>query len=414
MAAQGLFRGLFRRRSWMRAGALGLLMLAAVPGRTAEAPVKASGEASVRAADVLDWSQVERQDRFPRMEKILPHRVVKAGGHVHRLAKGRPLNVRLVRDGGPLSLDAFMAADKTAGILVLQDGRIRLERYGPTLGPKGHWASFSITKSVTSTLYGAALKDGFIKSLDDSVTTYLPEMKGSAYEDVTVRQLLTMRSGVKWSEDYTNPQSDVARMYATPADPGFDPIVSYMRHLPREAPPGTKWSYKTGETDLAGILLVRATGKSLSDYLSEKIWKPYGMQQDGVWMVDGQGNEPGGCCFSAALRDLGRFGQFILDGGKIDGRPVLPADWLPKATTTQVETGYPGLDYGYFWWTNADGTYDARGIFGQGIHIDPGRRLVVVVLAAWPAVSDMGRFKDRTLFMDAVAAAVDADPEKTQ
>jgi CubicO group peptidase (beta-lactamase class C family) len=383
------------------------------PAMAQAAPAPAT-IAPVKAADVLDWTQAQRQDRFPRMQTLLPHRTVKAGGKVHSLPRGRPLAITTDKDGNPWSLDAFMKADNTAGLLVLQDGKIRLERYGPTLSRNGHWASFSVTKSVTSTLYGAALKDGYIKSLDDSVVTYLPEMKGSAYEAVTIRDLLTMRSGVKWSEDYTNPQSEVARMYATPADPGFDPIVSFMRHLPREAPAGTKWNYKTGETDLAGILLVRATGKSLSDYLSQKIWKPYGMQQDAVWMINEQGNEPGGCCLSASLRDLGRFGQFILDGGMIDGKPVLAADWLPQATSTQAQIGRPGMamTYGYFWWINNDGSYDARGIFGQGIHIDPKRRLVVVVLAAWPAVFDMDHAKGRTTFMDAVTAAVDAQPEK--
>jgi CubicO group peptidase (beta-lactamase class C family) len=383
------------------------------PAMAQAAPAPAT-IAPVKAADVLDWTQAQRQDRFPRMQTLLPHRTVKAGGKVHSLPRGRPLAIATDKDGNPWSLDAFMKADNTAGLLVLQDGKIRLERYGPTLNRTGHWASFSVTKSVTSTLYGAALKDGYIKSLDDSVVTYLPEMKGSAYEAVTIRDLLTMRSGVKWSEDYTNPQSEVARMYATPADPGFDPIVSFMRHLPREAPAGTKWNYKTGETDLAGILLVRATGKSLSDYLSQKIWKPYGMQQDAVWMINEQGNEPGGCCLSASLRDLGRFGQFILDGGMIDGKPVLAADWLPQATSTQAQIGRPGMamTYGYFWWINNDGSYDARGIFGQGIHIDPKRRLVVVVLAAWPAVFDMDHAKGRTTFMDAVTAAVDAQPEK--
>ena len=115
--------------------------------------------------------------------------------------------------------------------------------------------------------------------LDDSVSAYLPEMKGSAYDGVTIRQLLTMSSGVRWNEDYSDPTSDVARMYGTPADPGLDPITSFMRKLPREAPAGTKWNYKTGETDLAGVLLVRATGKPLAQYASEKLWKPLGMAQ---------------------------------------------------------------------------------------------------------------------------------------
>jgi CubicO group peptidase (beta-lactamase class C family) len=376
-----------------------LAVLAADPAAAEPAPVQ--------AADVLIWTQPVREQNFSRMEKLLPHRIVPAGRKVRPLPAGAPLSVRLAGQGGGETLDAYMAADHMVGLLVVQDGRVRLEKYAPSLSPTGHWATFSITKSLTSTLYGAALKDGAIRSLDDKVSAYLPEMAGSAYDGVSIRQLLTMTSGVKWSENYTDPNSEVARMYATPPDPGLDPIVSFMRHLPRVAEPGTVWNYKTGETDLAGILLARATGKTLSAYLAEKLWQPYGMEQDGVWMIDGSGHEPGGCCFSAALRDLGRFGQFVLDGGTIDGRAVLAPGWLEAATATAVPTGRPGLGYGYFWWTNADGTVDARGIFGQMIHIDRGRRLVVVMLAAWPAAFSPELNEGRVRLLAAIDRAVD-------
>ena len=123
-------------------------------------------------------------------------------------------------------------------------------------------------------LVGAAVKDGYIKSLDDKVTVYIPGLKGSAYDDVSVRQLLTMTSGVKWNEDYTDPKSDVAQFNLQKPVPGEDITVSYMKTLPREAPAGSKWVYKTGETNLIGVLVSSATGKTLSAYLSEKVWKP--------------------------------------------------------------------------------------------------------------------------------------------
>lgn len=360
------------------------------------------------AADVLTWSQAQRQANFPRMDKLLPHRTVRAGGRVHALPEGKPLTLALSADGRPQTVAQWMASDNGAGLLVLQDGRVRLELYGPTLTRSGHWASFSVTKSITSTLYGAAIADGYIKSLDDPVTRYLPELNGSAYDGVTLAQLLTMSSGVRWVEDYNAPNSDAAHIYTTPPEAGLDPITSYMRKLPREAAPGTKWNYKTGETDLAGILLIRATGKSLSDYLSEKIWRPYGMEADAKWMINAHGDESGGCCFSASLRDLGRFGEFVRGGGKIAGRDVLAPGWLAKATAVQMQTGRPGLGYGYFWWPNADGTFDARGIFGQQIHIDPARKLVVVIVAAWPAVFDQAHFEGRKRMLDAITQAVDA------
>jgi CubicO group peptidase (beta-lactamase class C family) len=220
------------------------------------------------------------------------------------------------------------------------------------------------------------------------VTRYVPELKGSAYDGVTVRELLTMTSGVKWNEDYTDPKSDVARMLSTPAPPRENPTIAYMRRLPREAPPGTKWVYKTGETMLVGVLIEKATGKTLAQYLSQKIWRPYGMQEDAYWEVDAGGGNIGGCCVSAALRDYGRVGQFLLDGGRAEGKPVLPSWWIKQATSKQAEIGDPNFGYGYQWWTESNGSYDAIGIFGQMIHVDPKHRLVIVTLSNWPKPTD--------------------------
>src|SRR5690606_29854148 len=157
---------------------------------------------------------------------------------------------------------------------------------------------FSVAKSVTSTLVGAAIQDGKIAGLGAPVTDYIPELKGSGYDGVTVRQLLMMSSGVKWNEDYSDPKSAVAQAGAPILEPGVNPIVSYMRKLPREHAPGTVFHYNTGETDLVGLLVSNAVGMSLSDYASEKIWKPYGMERDAIWVVDGAGRERGGCCIS--------------------------------------------------------------------------------------------------------------------
>jgi CubicO group peptidase (beta-lactamase class C family) len=131
------------------------------------------------------------------------------------------------------------------------------------------------------------------------------------------------------------------------------------------------------------------------------------MQQDGVWMINEHGDESGGCCFSAALRDFARFGQFVLDGAVAGGKPVVAPGWLAEATRSEIATGRPGLEYGYFWWPNADGTYDGRGIFGQQLHIDPKRHLVVVILAAWPTTGDMARFQERVRLVAAITGELD-------
>ena len=351
-----------------------------------------------RMSQVLFWSQAEREAGFRAMDRITQHRTVPAGGPVRALPPGEPLD---------LDVDAFMTAEKTAGLLVIQDGRVRLERYGLGFGPEGRWTSFSVAKSVTSTLVGAALADGHIESLETPIIRYLPELSGSAYDGVTVRQLLTMTSGAAWNEDYTDPQSDVIRFFGPRETGGMDPTLHYMRGLDRAAEPGTRWLYSTGETNLVGLLVSRATGRSLADYLSEKIWRPYGMARDAAWLIDEAGQEPGGCCLMASLHDWGRVGQFVLEDGMIDGRAVVPAGWFDQATTKQADIGVPGMGYGFQWWTQDDGTFGARGIFGQMIHIDPERRLVVVILSAWPVATGDERSAARNALLARITAAVD-------
>jgi CubicO group peptidase (beta-lactamase class C family) len=352
--------------------------------------------------NVLFWTQDQRDASFRQMEKLTKVNTISAGGHTLDLAQGKPLIL-------DFDVDAYMKSQRNAGLIILQDGKVRFEKYGLNQTKDGRWTSFSVAKSLTSTMVGAAIKDGFIKSLDDKVTAYIPDLKGSAYDDVSVKQLLTMTSGVKWNEDYTNPKSDVALFNLHKAEPGVDVTVSYMRKLPREAPAGSKWVYKTGETNLIGVLVSSATKQKLSDYLSQKVWGPFGMEQDAVWMLGSTGHEISGCCVSATLRDYARFGMFILGGGVAGGQKVLPDDWLPKATTKQADIGDPGRGYGYQWWTNDDGSFAAQGIFGQGIFIDPKRKLIIASNGDWPTATDPdGVGKERAAFYKSVQIALDA------
>lgn len=357
--------------------------------------------------DVLFWSTPQRDAAFRAMDALpvlAKASTISAGGQVRPLPAGKSLNIAI-------DLPGYMKSQRTAAIVIVQDGKIRSEHYGLGFTKDGKWTSFSVAKSLTSTLVGAAIRDGAIRSLEDKVTAYIPDLKGSAYEDVTVRQLLTMTSGVRWNEDYQDPKSDVARFNEHKATQGMDATVSYMRTLPREAPTGSKWVYKTGETNLIGVLVSSATKKPLAQYLSEKIWNPYGMERDATWLLGSTGHEISGCCLQATTRDMARFGMFILDGGKVDGKPVLPDDWLAQATTKQADIGAPGRGYGFQWWTYDDGTFAAQGIFGQGIFIDPKRRLVIASNGDWPKATDKAIGEERQNFYRAVQAAVDADPQ---
>jgi CubicO group peptidase (beta-lactamase class C family) len=394
-------RNLFRSRSVATA----LFAAVAVVGAQQVAPTR---EPASKAAAILTWPPAQRERYIAALDSFFLTRTVKAGPHVHGLDRGRPLTA--FETGGPRAdyFERFMNAQRVRGALVLHDGKIRLERYASPHSPATRWNSFSVAKSITSTLVGAAMKDGYIRSLDDDVTRYVRTLRGSAYDGVSVRQLLTMTSGVKWNEDYTDVNSDVARMYAQPAEPGFDMTVSYVRKLPREALPGTKWVYKTSETNLVGVLVAEATGKRLADYLSEKIWRAYGMERDAEWMIDDVGHEQGGCCLAVTLRDYGRFGQFVLDGARIDGKAVVADNWLAEATRSQVSTG-AGSGYGYQWWTRDNGTFEGRGIYGQTLHIDPARRLVIVINSATEQPAERASGQARQEFIAAVKAEVDAE-----
>jgi CubicO group peptidase (beta-lactamase class C family) len=386
------------------ASVLALTALVAPPRAddTATAPI------NTRGTEVFTWNLEQKAERFRRMETLYPASQVTASPAPRRLPPGPPLRRFATGSAGEERLAKFMADEYVAGLLVLHNGNLRLERYGLGLSPEHRWTSFSVAKSITSTLVGAAIRDGYIDGLDAKITSYIRELEGTAYEGVTVRQLLTMTSGVAFNEDYSDPNSDIMRLYGDPPAPGIDATVGFVRHLPREAEPGERWRYKTPETNLAGVLVMSATGQALSDYLAEKIWRPYGMELDATWLVDHVGNEQGGCCLQAGLRDYARFGQFILEGARIDGESILPEGWLDAATTTQAETGAPG-GYGYQWWPLGDGTFQARGIFGQLIHLDPARDLVVVITAAWPAPREPDRRVAQLGLVREIAAAIDAE-----
>lgn len=363
-------------------------------------------------AEVLFWSIPQRDAAFRAMDRIpvlANANIIDAGDDVYPLPKGEPLALGV-------DVDAYMKAQRTAGLVIIQHGKIRLEKYGLDFSGDGKWTSFSVAKSLTSTLVGAAIKDGYIKSIDDKVSAYIPDLKGSVYDDVSIKQLLTMTSGVKWNEDYGDPKSDVALFNKHKAEDGVDVTVSYMRKLPREAPAGTKWVYKTGETNLIGVLVSQATKKTLSQYLSEKVWAPFGMEQDASWLLGATGHEISGCCIQASTRDYARFGLFMLNGGVADGEAVLPDGWIAAATTQQADIGEAENGYGYQWWTVKDGSYAAQGIFGQGIFIDPKRKLIIASNSNWPQATDRqggDQAFQRGVFYKQVQLAIDNEAKVT-
>ena len=356
-------------------------------------------------AKMLFWTPAEQVFGYQNVDKVFRTNSVAAGSDVLALPPCEPVDVRYSVDREAWDLERFIAVNQVHGVLVLQDGKVRLERYERGFTARSRWISFSIAKSFTSTLVGCAIEDGLIAGLDALVTDYIPELAGSGYDGVTVRQVLTMTSGVRWSEDYADPNSDVARSGLRKVEPGQHPTVEYMRRLPRQDEPGTVHRYSTGETDLIGILVANATGRTLSDYLSEKLWKPFGMEAEARWVTDNQGRERGGSGLFMRMRDYARMGLFMLGGGVAGGKRIVPEGWTTDATRRQIppeQKLVSGGGYGYQWWTNDDGTFRGSGVFGQGLYVDPANRVVIVTLSAWPKATDLALAKNRIEFIRGV------------
>ncbi|MFT4111604.1 serine hydrolase domain-containing protein [Silvibacterium sp.] len=359
-----------------------------------------------RLAADLTWTQAQRDERFGHMDQVFPVHIAHRQGKVHALPEGRALHLR---DG---VVSDYMDREHLAGLLVLQDGRVRLQRYGLGADAETRWTGFSMTKSVTDTLVGVALHRGKIHSLSDPVTLYLPELRGSAYEGVTVLQVMTMTTGVRWHEDYTTTDADNVRLYTQTPPRGENSTLAYMSTLPRAAAPGSVWNYNTGETDLLGVLLRRVTGQSLAEQLSSAVWQHAGMERDATWIAtaDGaDGEEFGGSGLSATLRDWGRLALWAMAGGE----GAVDRGWFAEATRTQIEAGKSA--YGYGWWPQKDasgafdGSFAALGLFGQSILIDPKRQLVIVALGDWAQATGGEHSASRAAFWREVQGAIDQE-----
>jgi len=351
---------------------------------------------------------------YSNTDKIFPTRVIKAGKKPYPLPPSdKPLTALAFPSGGKTyDLPDYVALNRVVGLLMLKDGKIAYEHYDYGFTPKSRWMSMSIAKSFVSTLVGAAVKDGYIASINDPVTKYLPQLAGSAYDKVSVRDVLMMSSGVKWDETYVDPASDrrkLLEIQIASNKPGA--IFDLMKTLPKAVEPGAKFNYSTGETVLIGEIVQAATKMHLADYLSQKVWGPLGMEADASWYLDAPGgHEVGGSGVLARLRDFGRFGQFILDGAKIDGKPVVPDWWLADATSGKIASSYPTFLYGYQWWVVKaepggvhEGAFMGRGIHGQYMYINPREKVVVVGLSARPKPTG----KDAIPDLDFLAAAVE-------
>ncbi len=349
---------------------------------------------------------------FRNIDRLFPTRTVPRASKPWPLPPAAaPLSdVHFIDRGARYDLEDYLEQNRVTALLVLDHGRVALERYRLGNSARTRWMSMSIAKSITSTLIGAALKQKYISSLTDPVTRYMPALAGSAYDGVTIRDVLMMASGVRWDETYTDPASDRRHLLEAQISQVPGSALAVMRSLPRAAAPGTVNNYNTGETQIAALVLRSAIGRPLATYLGERIWSRFGMEADANWWLDSpDGVEIGGSGFSATLRDYGRFGLFMLENGVIGGDSTLPAGWVQEATTPKVLRDGTALDYGYLWWTGAtpdsrrDGAFVAEGIFGQFLYVNPAAKDVIVVWSARAQPTGADAIDDRAFF-DAVTA----------
>ena len=277
--------------------------------------------------------------------------------------------------------DSWLADHKTVAFLVIRRDTILYERYFKGYDAAHVHPSFSMAKSVVSMLIGAAIADGLIRDVQQPIVDFIPELKDNGFEGVTIEHVLQMTSGIDFKESYVNPFGTVAKFYYGRQ------LEKYTLKLKLKRPPGTKWEYVSGDTQLLGLLLTRALRakgdqRTLTEYLNDRLWRPLGMEHASSWSIDKKkdGIEKAFCCINAPARDFAKLGSLYLKKGQWRGQQLVPKEWVE--TSTKADTARGGATfYRYQWWLPyTDGPFNAEGILGQFIHVDPANQLVMVRL----------------------------------
>ncbi len=335
--------------------------------------------------NTLAMPEMERRIIFANIDSIYPTRELHASSNPYPLAtkiKSALLDTAYYVGDSEYKISDFLKLEPLMGLLLVKGDTIQLEHYAPDHSAETSWISFSITKAITSTLIGAAINKGFIDNLEDTVADYLPRMRGTPYEGVTLKNILQMSSGIAFNEDYEDPESDVIRAGRLQGTA----LTDYLSLLPRRHVQGEYFNYSTGESNLLGEILRSAIGNNATTFLDHNIWQSFGMEHKGNWLLATPGGgETGGCCVSASLRDYARFGIFAKNGGvQQSGERSLARTWIREATTPSESNP----EYGYQWWLYPNGAFAAGGIFGQMIYIDPARDVVIALHSNAPAAVD--------------------------
>jgi CubicO group peptidase (beta-lactamase class C family) len=347
---------------------------------------------------------------FRSMDTLFTTRVVPRSGPVWQLPRqDRPLAFTYSFKGATYTPDQFLERTYTNALLVMKDGEIVSEIYRNNSDERTRFMGWSMTKSITSILIGCALSEGRIKSLDEPITRYLPELKGGGYDGVTIRQIMQMRSGVDYEEryDFEKPGT-AARNHIAALVKNVARFVDAARTVKRLHPPGEVFQYKTLDTAVLGWLIERISGGStVAAYTAQRLWEPLGAEQPGFYIMDGQpgvGREFSGAGFNATLRDYARIGQMMLNGGKANGHQIVSPEWVKESTRSSGSTGSQRGGYGLQWWLLGDQeAYSAIGLQGQFIYVDPHSKTVVVKISYFPPGDEVAA-QETAAFLEAASA----------
>lgn len=366
-----------------------------------------------------------QHQNFCRMKDIAPTTTMGVSSRPTEWPQGARIDLPESYEfgGQTRSTTQFLTDTDTGALLVLVDGAVRYEEYWLTGGPAVPWLSMSVAKSFISALVGIAVDEGHITSIDDPISNYVPVEPGSAYDGAPIRTVLQMSSGARWNEDYSDPESDVFQisMAMLGAGGGLDGFVSRMV---RDAEPGTVCRYNSGETQVLGALIARATGSSVTEYMQNKLVEPLGFESPGHWVTDTFGTEMSYGGLNLTARDFARLGELYRNKGAWNGKQIVPEQWVADSTRIDSPIREPGkpfvsdhqfdFGYGYQWWIPAGdrGDYSAIGVLNQLVYVDPSSATVIVKLSAnrnygTTNTEDANRDAENVEFLRAVVRSLD-------
>ena len=294
-----------------------------------------------------------------------------------------PFNFQITNKGkfpkelNNIPFDKYLEDNKTVAFLIIKNDTIQYEKYFKGYDKESIVPSFSMAKSVTSILIGCAIDEGLIKSVDEPITSYIPELKKNGLDKVTIKHLLQMTSGIKFNESYVNPFGDAASFYY-----GLN-LRKEIGKMKLKTEPGKKFEYVSGNTQLLGLVLERSLkDKTITSYLQEKIWTPLEMEYDASWSIDRKKNglEKTFCCLNARARDFAKIGRLYKNKGNWNGKQIVSQKWVEESTKLDTSEGSANF-YQYQWWLptpNED--FMAEGILGQFIYVNPKKDLIIVRL----------------------------------